>query len=52
MMYKKYDVKLINSIIAEIENGSSKLSLSKKYNIPRGTINYWYWENKNKGVLG
>lgn len=48
-MYKKYDIKLIDNIITEIENGNSKLSLSKKYNIPRGTINYWC-KNKDKNI--
>lgn len=39
-MYNNYDNNLIIEIINKIDNGYSKLSLSKEYNIPRGTINY------------
>lgn len=45
-MYKKYDKDLINEIITEIDNGAKKKTLSKKYNIPRGTLSYWYKKDK------
>jgi hypothetical protein len=40
--YRKYNIELIEKIIKEINSGKSKFSISKKYNIPRGTIMYWY----------
>lgn len=47
MKYKSYKVSEIIEIIEEFNSGSKKLELSKKYNIPRGTISYWI-DNKEK----
>lgn len=38
---KNIDIELIRKVIKDINNGKCKLSISKKYNIPRSTIKYW-----------
>jgi hypothetical protein len=41
----KYDMKIIEKVLRDFENGKNKLQLSKEYNIPRTTLKYWI---KNK----
>lgn len=47
-MYKKYEKEIVNDIISKIDDGAKKKTLSNIYNIPRGTICYWY---KNKDEI-
>lgn len=41
MKYSKQDRSVMLNVLDEFSLGSSESSLSKKYNIPRGTIQYW-----------